>query len=654
MLESAAQLCTHVCRLGLFLVAAYGAGRFYPRYGWRELPWFKRNLLALINGLGWLGFLALLAGLIRLLTPTVMKVILGSSLVYGIYRLRSELRGLSSKSFVWNRLPRLYFGLIALSILAGLNVILGALAPDAAQDSLWYHLACARAWLWWHAPYAWPTVYPSAHTTHASLLYAFCLSWGDEIDCSLLYAATGFFTFAIAAHYASEWYGSRAAVWTWFLCATAYATYVWFVPINTGNDLTAAMFATAGILGTISFLTRCPSNNIRRIELRFAALALGWGSVTKLTVAGYALLPVWMLLVLVYLAKLWRNGHGKTNIAGHNIVCIGMKELFGFLALSLFPFFLWSLRNLSYGSGSPFFPMFRDLLPVKPEFEIVRRNMAINTLYPLSLHGGLSALASLPSKLQYAAMARSPGFLLHAAVVFTSLIFGRRDPRYRLAGILCAMQWVVYIWSVGFNETIKYFAVIFAPAFVFLSPLFVKFEDLASISRELRQLSLGAVAVLLAGIYAMRQWEWSNFETVAWGYRPILSHDDRLRYLCTKPYQLVNIYLYDYVNKTLPKDATVLFPDNAYPFYVNRRYLWCDEDLDFFSYLADLGVTSSEDVALYLSDHKVTHVIASPENIKKHPEWECFLEEEQVGVPHARARLYRIRPATWGSSISRR
>lgn len=643
-MNAALILAAYAARLACVLFAAFGLGAFAsPRKLSLDTSPSVRQLLRFAHGLGVLGLIALCLALTGQLASTTLCVTLAIAFVLGLGRLLRGLRAWSPRFCMPSRTCRgklsfHHWFLAAICAGHAANAIIGALAPDAQQDSLWYHLSCARAWLHWHKPYAWPSVYPSSYHLHGSMLYTFALAVGDEIDCSLLYAACGFLAFLSVSLFAKRWFGGRAALWSWFLCATAYATHVWYVPINTGSDLIAAMFACCGGLTLLDLLGRGELLRARP-KLFMAGWLLGWGVVTKLTVLGYIILPLAVFFLASSLgASRCKLGHLDTLKSGLSEV---VGEWLAFFVPLLTPFLLWSVRSLVFGAGNPFYPLFRDVLPLYPEFDVTRRNLSVNTLYPFSPDGFALMFSSFPRKLEYLITARSPAFLLHAAATLVGLT--SRHRLWRLMGLLGSCQWGVFLWSAGYNETVKYFSICFPMHFVFVGALLVRFEDTTHVSKSLKWLSLLAFAGLLAYVYVSRQVEWGNFETVSWRYRPVLRREERLAYLRSKACQLNNIDLYTEANRRLPADAVVLFPDNAYPFYVDRRYLWTDEDLDFFQYLENLGVRDETDLRLYFADHHVTHVLANPQNIAARPIWRGLLVDMDLSTSSAAARLFTVR-----------
>jgi len=643
VMETALLAAGYFLRLCAWIIAAYGCGGLLVRPRPTELPTGTAILLRLIHGFGVIGLAALLLGFVGAISGNSLRAIFGLGLLLGCWsllRTRPWENYLPVNPPATGRLSWLHSLLIAASALCALNVIVGALAPDSAQDSLWYHLACARAWIHWHRPLAWPTVYPSCFSLHGSLLYSVALAIGDEIDCSLLYALFGFLGLAIVSLYALEWWGLRAAVWAWFLCATAYATYFWFVPVNAGSDLTSVMFSSAGVLAALDALNRPASSPRRALQWRYAAWLLGWGSTVKLPVAGYALFPILALSLLLW-ARARLRRLGRRTVSDVAPADPSLREVVLFGVLAAIPLALWGARSLFFGAGNPLYPLFREWIPLKPEFLITRRNPIMNTMFPFSLRGVAIVIGLFPRKLRYLVTAHSSGFVLHAAVMLAAPFVA--DRRWRMFAFLAIIQWAVYFWTSGYNETVKYLAACFPVAFVFAAEALAVFERMPQVRPAARNAALVAFAAILFATYAQRQIEWGSYESVRWEYRPILRHEDRLHYLSTKSYQLNNIFLYDAANRLLPRDAVVLFPDNTYPFYVDRAYLWVDDDIDFYRYLEELGVENAGDLALYLADRHVTHVIANPRNIARHPVWTAVLDPNPTTAPLASAQLYKVR-----------
>jgi hypothetical protein len=602
----------------LALVAFVGAGSLWPRTALARQGPALGTLLAAALGMGWIATVLMAFGLMGAWSPWLTGGILlacgcrGAWWMCGAAKHGRKLGDTQCALLRLERQPRWLTGaLIGISAIIGANCLLGALAPDSQQDSLWYHLSCARAWVEWGTLRAWPQVWPSSYSLHGSVLYAAALMLGDEVDCSVVYAMQGFLCYGIAALFAAKWFGRAAGVWTWFLCATAHAANVWFVPINTGSDLTVAMFSAAGLLLFADALIARDGLPADTAGFLASALLIGFAVSTKVTALGFAYAP-WALGVA------WFSVRGplrvRTVLAGIGLACV--------------PFALWAVRGWLVGCGNPFFPLFRHWIPLRPGFVAAVGGMAsgsaeaVNDVYPLSAGGLAMALAEMPRKLGLAAMSRSPGYILHA---FAVAGFFSRVRVIRALAATAILQWGAYLWSAGNAETVKYFAQCFPAVFVVLGCGVAWFVAAAPAGRAIRLGAAVAAIVMLAGIYGSKQLEWGAIPNVGWRYRPVLTQADRVQYLSGRDFGLSRIGEYEWINRSLPRDAVVLFADTAYPLYVRRQYLWSDPGLPFPDYLARNGVTTRDQVGEWFSANGVSHVIASPNCLKNWPEWGAIL-----------------------------
>ncbi|PKO18663.1 hypothetical protein CVU37_04560 [candidate division BRC1 bacterium HGW-BRC1-1] len=569
----------YLAKSAVALAAAVGAGgQVLARLrGEKPFVWSPALDLAVcaVLGLGLLGAVMVVTGLAGIWHPVWVGALVLACAAGGAWRMWGDRKSWRSQrqeaqtslpkaATTASDAPRWLLWLIGLlCAAAALNTLLGALAPDAQQDSLWYHLSCARAWIWWGRLDAWPEVFPSNYALHGSVLYSIALMLGDEIDCSLLYALEGFLCFSVAALFARRWFGAVAGAWTWLLCATAYGANVWFVPINTGAELTVAMFATAGLLVAVEAGFGAGEARRNAALWMLSGVLTGFAVATKITALGYGLAP-WLVLLAVAVVR--RR--------------VGWKMAAGAVALACLPFALWAVRSATLGSGNPFFPMFREWMPMNESFSAAVAAAGAGggggrlDIHAFSPAGALEALRAVPDKLNFAVAERSPGFVLHAAVVLA--LFAVRDARLRALGAVALVQWVVYIWTAGQSETIKYFAMCYPAVFVAVGAGMAWLGARREVSPTLRYGGLAAVAAALAWTYGSKQVQWGGYETVAWGYRPVLTAEDRLSYLETKPFGLDLIRQYDELNRTLPRDAVVQFVSPTYPFYLNRRFYWRD------------------------------------------------------------------------------
>ncbi|MCX7717645.1 MAG: hypothetical protein N2111_04475, partial [Candidatus Sumerlaeaceae bacterium] len=397
-------------------------------------------------------------------------------------------RGSAATAPVAQPLSWLQIALVVACALAAINVTLNALAPDCQMDSLWYHLSVARAWVEWDCFDAFATVFPSNYSLLHSVLYAIALTMGDEIHCALINGLCGFICFGSAALYSRLWFGRPAAVWCWYLCATAYAAHTWFAPFHTGSDLPVAMFSTTGLLTAVHVLFGLPagagaSGQVRQSQRLWclSGFLLGCALAVKITTLGY-MIPAWFGLCLW---AVWRRPHLRWATPAA-------------LALTLLPFLPWAVRSALYGCGNPIYPLARWWLPVREGWEILLRNPSHLSVFPPTWQGLLQSMEFWPQKFQHMAYTRSPGFILHAAVVSALVL---RHPLARVFGAIALAQWGAQFWTVGTNELARYFAQCFPVIFPAVAGAVAWFEDRAPVSRPIRMLALSAFAVSVAVPY---------------------------------------------------------------------------------------------------------------------------------------------------------
>jgi hypothetical protein len=514
-----------------------------------------------------------------------------------------ESGGAGSRACSRGSLPVLEWTLVGACVLAGVNVSLNALAPDCQMDSLWYHLSLARSWVEWDHFGAYAAVFPSNYSLLHSVLYAVALVCGDEIHCSLIYGLCGFVCFVVAAGYAGLWFGLRAGLWTWYLCATAFAAHVWFAPVHAGADLPVAMFSTAGMLTALHVVSHgmrgdrpgLTGREARRLWL-LSGFLLGCALATKITTLGYFIVPWLGLCGWAF----WKRPDLR-------------RAMPGALALTVLPFVPWALRSGFHGCGNPLYPLAREWLPVREGWEVLLRSPGHLSIFHPSLSGLAQALQMFPEKIHYMSHTRSPGFIIHAAVIAGLLA---RRPVVRATGAVVLLQWAAQFWTTGFNELARYFAQCFPMVFPVAGWALVRFGEWERVSRAVRALSLAAFAVLVGLPYVQRQIECGAHGKVPWPYRPILTVEDKRAYLSGRECDLVNYPLYEWINAHTPRDAVILMGNIGFPFYIERRYLWADPGLDYFTYLEQYGgVDTPAKARRWLADNGVDYVVAYADNV---------------------------------------
>ncbi|MBX7243950.1 MAG: hypothetical protein K1X53_00525 [Candidatus Sumerlaeaceae bacterium] len=621
-MATGALVAWYLARLCVLVVVFIGAGSFWPRFRGRgRNPW-PPITFAMALGMGWIATAFVVLGFGGWICPLSIGGIGVACLLRGVWELKSlRPTGKAGRNITWPR-TALQWIAFAVSLLVAVNGFIGALAPDSQQDSLWYHLALGRQWSLWNRVVAWPELYPSNFTLHNSALYGAILTFGDEVDCSLVYALQAIVCYSFAAHFARKWFGPGAGIWAWLLCATAHAGHVWFVPINTGNDLGVAMFATGGLLLTVQeFFHKSRRPDFGNLQV--AAILIGFASVTKMTALGYALVP-WLALVS------WGTARRRES-PFQSFACI--------LPVIIAPV-AWGIRNVVWGCGNPIFPIFRELLPLREGYEIAVRSSGFNSIFPPTPSGFLAALGDLPKKLEFAGQGHSSGFIIHAAVMFG---LAAKRAEHRALGLVALLNWGVYFWTQGNQETVRYLGMAFPAVFVSAAGLLAWFERQRSISPATRSFGLGALTLLVAGTFAARQYEWGAHNTIEWRYRPLLTSVDREKYLARRDYDLANYPLYEWINRNTPGDGNILMLDIAHAYYVNRRCRWADQDLTFAGYLQKgVGISTEDEVRDWLGQNKIAFVVAYPENAAVAP-WRNILTTATEAIASTPARLYTIK-----------
>ena len=640
----------------LVILAAIGAGSFWPRVAFLRARFAGPLAMRALVGLGIVGSVMTVLGVAGWWNRWAVTIAGSLLAVRGLAAVGHAWRGAAvwvervsdghepnlvrlpanvraARIAAFDRLGPLEWALVAVSAACAVNVLLGALAPDSQQDSLWYHLGCGRAWMEWGRIIAWPAVYPSNFSLLHSVIYATVLTAGEVVDCSVLYAATGFLCYTVAAAYANEWYGRRAAVWAWFLCATGHAAHTWFAPINTGSDLFVGAFSTAGLLLAIDEVVASPQRKARPLahpgdaggeRLAAAGLLIGFALATKITTAGY-ILPVWLGLCAWHV---WRRRAQWPFV----LAAVGWTFL---------PYVPWAVRNAFLGCGNPFYPMAREWIPMRPGFEVINRLTNYNSVFPPTPAGFVEALRHFPATMEFMATAGSASFVIHAAMI--AALFARRQPVLRVLGAAALFQWGVQFWITGHNEVARYLAQCYPAVFVGAAGVAAWFSARAPVARWIRMAALSAVAAVLAYGYFHKQAEWGAIPTNGWHYRPVLTPADRRAYLTARPCDLVNYPLYEWINANTPPESCVAMGDIAHAFYVERRCVLADESPNLFLQLAESGVTTTETATAWLASNGVDYVVGYKEGPAARPPWDAVLESVGTGGTSTPAGLFRPR-----------
>ncbi|MDD4280118.1 MAG: hypothetical protein PHX74_10335 [Candidatus Sumerlaeales bacterium] len=634
-------------RLGLIIVTCVGAGCWWPRVTLLRSHTLTAILYSAILGIGILGSLTAVLGYCHLLTLNFILPLAAASFASGVLYLLATIRGadhpirmvadlrfmrrhirhkrrsqsiraVRRRVVPSDRWSWLHYSLFAVTAILLLYMLLGALAPDSQQDSQWYHLSVARAWVFHNTLETWMEVYPSNYALLDSAFYAFLLSLStDSTNCTMAQWFFGALGISLTGVFAYEWFGRRASAWAVFLAATALTTTSWFVPMHTSNDLMVMMFMTAGLLLTIDELYGRPASDGLRVQPlggnsdvapdpfgmdRMAAigLLLGFAVATKLSALGWAI-PSWFLLVG---AALFRRRGLPALPWRMAIYCCGWMGI---------PCIILLLRNTFIGCGNPIYPIARGLIPLRPGWEMLAtRFTEINDVYTPTLTGLQAMLSNLPRHFSVFLNSASPQVVFTLVIALALLIYARRLPVAAALSVVGLAQWFVLCWLRGEAELVRQFGQTLSVIFVGGGFLLTRVEDSARFTRRIRLTFLLLLVALFAGNAVKRQITWGMMPANHWQWRPILSEADSLAYLRACTYTGPRIDLFRELNATLADDATVLVADGNFPFYLERKYYWCDDDLSYVKLLADREITDGAGVRAYLKGRGITHVVATP------------------------------------------
>lgn len=667
-----------ILRLCFIIVTAAGAGCLWPRVSLLRSRNASTVIFSILNGLGILGTLTALAAFFSVLKlPVVLPVVCasfatGCVFLWHVWRGRSVIRVVAHRSSATVRgsgsvkhklrlltrsTDRLGAGHIFLCVLVVaflLFFLSGALAPDSQQDSQWYHLSVARAWIFHNSLAAWPEVYPSNYSLLCSALYALALLIGnDSVDCSLIQWVFGALTVGASALFALEWYGRRAAMYCAFFVVTAMAGTVWFVPMHVSSDLAVSAFMAAGLLLLVDELFGAPLTTGCRAQpvplhikqpsvaaevpldpfginrLAAAGLFLGFGLACKLTALGWAMPGVLLLLAF---ALVRRNKL-------HRLPVRRAVWVLGWVGV---PCILWVLRNTFIGCGNPIYPLARAVVPLREGWELLGLRYAnVNNVYPFSLHGFMQMVSESSVRFDCFFSNASSPVIVHGLAVVTLLAMLVLRPKVRSSlpqtaialGYIGVLQWGVLLCLQGRVELVRMFGQCLAPVMVVAGWMVVQFEESGAVSVRLRRVAIGLLVVAVCVPVILRQWQWSTAAANYWDFRPKLTATDRMDYLRKCPYTARRIDLFMRLNKVLPADAVVMVATGNFPFYLERKYFWCDDDITIPGEYAKRGIDTAPLVRNKLRELGVTHVVADEPELP--PYWLELLsplDEETSGA----------------------
>lgn len=448
-------------------------------------------------------------------------------------------------------------GVAALAVLAAmaLNIAVGAMAPDFGQDSVWYHLSVPEQWIATGRMGMMDHCVPSTYMLAGNALHAYPLSLGTDLPASLIYAAM--ILCAMALFPLAGWLvgGARTAV------LAAWLVPLWGVmhgmaPVGAGNDVTTALWLAMGL--SMAAPAVAERRALRPREALASGFVLGTAAAAKLPAAGFA-----VPFVLFFGAWMLLRTEPRAAAKG-----LALHALAGLAALAP-----WLARGF-LEAGNPLVIAFPGLFPIRPEFAPVLEGAAImpHGLHPITPAGlREAAFEGLPAKFGFAVSAADALFLLlplaSAAALFA------RDARWRLLGAAGLGCGAIAAMVVGYNETVRFFAV----SYLAMAPAAAKL--LAFVAHRLRPRAFAVVALVLGAAavwtYAPRQIRWAGYGTVGWRFQPLATQQARRDWAAGTENGHIALAM-TAGDRLLPRDAVVVLPESPGPRGLRRRAIWSD------------------------------------------------------------------------------
>lgn len=219
-------------------------------------------------------------------------------------------------------------------------MLIGALAPEIAFDSLWYHLTLPKIFLTEHGIRFFPggLLHYSATPKLAELLYVPALSLQSEILAKLIHMAFGVLTSIVIYLLARKYTDNRFALIS-VVIFLGNIVVLWEAT-TAFIDLTRAFFEIMAFWGLLEFI-----NTHKRKWLVESSLLVGLAIQTKLI--GITTLVVYVLLLFLFSKK--------------DIVINRLRLCAGYILLALLvplPWFIFSYIH----TGNPVYPLFSQYL----------------------------------------------------------------------------------------------------------------------------------------------------------------------------------------------------------------------------------------------------------------------------------------------------
>ncbi len=438
-----------------------------------------------------------------------------------------------------------------------LNILVGGLAPDNGQDSLWYHLTVPGQWILRGDVAMFPHNMPSTYTLGAEALYAALLLAGDEVLVTTVYAWVGIIGLAMFPLFAGRVAGTAAAAVAGAIACHLLALRCAVAPIGALNDL----FASVGVLLAFWVLAEPFAEG----ESPTAADALRAGAIASFAVMAKVVAIGFVVpalgIAIAALAIRTRDARGGAVLA--------LAAVAGAVAIAL----PWVVRGFMW-SGNPILHVTRGVFELKQEFAPVLHGYEHEParLYSLSPSGVAEALTlGLASKFKFA-MTNLDGLVIVMPVAAVGALMTRTKAG-TLSGAAVLASYAGLAMLRGYGEVVRYFSVAYplcAPALGILCGI---------LAARVRPNLLAAIALVFAAGTAATYWkgqlQWAGFPTIRWEFRPVLTAEAKREWLRHGEFG-GSYLLFEDLQDIVPEDAVVLVADHKGPYYLRRRAYWAD------------------------------------------------------------------------------
>lgn len=457
------------------------------------------------------------------------------------------------------------YAFAACAILALAVALVGALAPETEYDALWYHLWLPQKWLQAGRPVDIVQEYVSLYPLSWELLYGAAMIIGGAVAAKLLHWFSVLLLAAATASLAKLVFPRTDRALVAALVVTA-PTVLWEAT-TAYADLPPAFFVTLSVIALLRY-----SHGQRRAWLVLAALTMGCALAIKNLSLVVALIEGAAVLVIE-----WRRAASVRRA----IIAAAL-----FAAIALLPPLPWYARAYA-ASGNPVFPdMYRvfGAQPTERWDDVNERELARFKAHfgedGASARSAAARIAALPWDVtvhgsRYAA---SFGPLFVLLIPFAFLV---RRGRGEAVSIACGMVIFGAIWASPVSSLQGRFLIPLVPfAAVLAAQGAAALEQAAGRGRAVITALL--VCLLFANLPPFVRWHegdrrgwdgWLTHVTRALPVAVVTGGESTRDYLERK---VPSYAAWEFIDRSVPSDATVLTFSGGDHFYSDRRRIWSD------------------------------------------------------------------------------